>query len=461
MQIVNKFLSATLAVALLATMSAGCSKQSSSSAANASSQSSTSAGSESSASSSGSAGTAKKLLWLTQSPGPDPSSWEVLLKPILEEYNKANHVNVVGEYYGFNDMFQVVQVKIASGNSNYDILSVDGPMVASYAYHGYISSMDQYFTDAEKNEIAPASLKASSYNGKLYAPPMNTSSQVLYYNKDLLAKANVSVPDSDVNHRLTWDQVVDMAKKAISVVDPKGNNGISGIAFEQINRTYQMCALPNSMGEKSISDDGLSVNGVINDDGWVNALTWYQNIFKQGLCRKGLTADSTSNIFKSGKIVFEVGGTWDNVGFAKAKVNFGYAPCPTFKGYEGKVATPTDSWHFGIVKSSKNADEAAKFIKYMSIGNGNTEWLKANGDVPSTKAALDAIAKDSNSSGVLKIAAYEAGHTAVPRALTPGYTEYSTIMDQTWSDVMNGADPKTSLNKATSQIDAALAKYKQ
>lgn len=444
MKHIKKLISVALAAALLAAVPVGCSKPS-----------------DSSASTSGKTTSPKKLIWLTQSPGPDPSSWEVLLKPTLEKYNKENNVNITGEYYSFNDMFQVVQVKIAAGNSDYDILSVDGPMVANYAYHNYITPMDQYFTQAEKDKIATPSLKASMYDNKLYAPPMNTSSQVLYYNKDLLAKANITVPNSDVNHRLTWDQVVDMAKKTLAVVDPNGQKAISGIVFEQLNRTYQMCALPNSLGEKSISNDGLSADGVINNAGWVKALTWYQNLYKEGLSRKGLTADNSSSNFKSGKIIFEVGGTWNDVGFAKTKVNFGYAPCPTFKGYESKVATPTDSWHFGIVKGSKNSDEAAKFIKYMTIGEGNTEWLKANGDVPSTKEALDAISKDTKTSGVMKIAAYEAQHTAVPRALTAGYTEYSTVMDQTFSDIENGADVKTSVDKAVNQIDSALSKYKK
>ena len=440
MYAVKKFLSVAVAVSLLATMAVGCGKQ---------------------ANSSSTGKTPQKLVWLTQGPGPDKSSWEVLTKPLLAEYNKKNNVNIVGEFYSFNDLFQVIQVKVASGSSNYDILSVDGPMVASYAYHNYIVPMDKYYTQSEKDEMASASVKSSSYNGKFYAPPMNTSSQVLYYNKDLLAKANVTVPDSDVTHRLNWDQVTSMAKKTLSAVDPKGNSAIAGIAFEQTNRTYQMCALANSLGEKSISDDGLSTKGIIDGAGWVKALTWYQNLFKSGLALKGLTADNTGNNFKSGKVIFEVGGTWNAVSYKAANVNFGYAPCPAFAGYEDKVATPTDSWHFGVIKASKNQDEAAKFIKYMTIGQGNTAWLKANGDVPSTKAGFDAINKDANASGVMKIAAYEADHTAVPRALTPGYSEYSNVMDQLWSDVANGANVESAVKNASSQIDSALAKYKK
>ena len=43
-----------------------------------------------------------------------------------------------------------------------------------------------------------------------------------------------------------------------------------------------------------------------------------------------------------------------------------------------------------------------------------------------------------NASMNMKIAAYEAANTAVPRAVTPVFGEYSTVLDQAWEDVRNG-----------------------
>ena len=46
--------------------------------------------------------------------------------------------------------------------------------------------------DANVDEIfAPAGIAAASWNGEMYAPPLNNSGQILYYNKDLLAKAGL------------------------------------------------------------------------------------------------------------------------------------------------------------------------------------------------------------------------------------------------------------------------------
>ncbi len=54
-------------------------------------------------------------------------------------------------------------------------------------------------------------------------------------------------------------------------------------------------------------------------------------------------------------------------------------------------------------------------------------WLETNGDVPSRLDKQDEIKNDPEASMDMKIAAYEAANTAVPRAVTPVFGEYSTV----------------------------------
>ena len=401
----------------------------------------------------------KKLVWLSQGVG--ENSWEGITKPILEAYKKATGVEVVGEFYSFKDLFDIIQVKIASGSSDYDVISVDAPMVAAYASRKWILPMDKYFTREEKEQFIDSALKAGSWKGKFYAPAENTSTQVLWYNTSMLDQAVVTMKKSTPENRLTWEEVVDMAKKVKEKLDPDGTNGIYGLDFQQVSRVYQMNALPNSLGGKNIGDDGFTADGVINDDAWVKALTWYQDLVRQGIASKGIKADEMSNYFYSGKLAFMVGGTWTA---SAAKLNdmstYDCIPMPTFKGYENSVATPTGSWHFGINAASKNVDTAADFIKYVSLGEGNDMWLDANNDVPSRKDKLEEIMNNDNAADYYKIGAYEAIHTAVTRAVTPGFNEYSTILDSTWEDVRNGADVKEALDKAVEQINTAMKEYR-
>jgi ABC-type glycerol-3-phosphate transport system substrate-binding protein len=396
-----------------------------------------------------SAGGSQKLHFMA-------GDWEGYLNEINAVYKQKTGVEVTLETYSFNDLFQMIEVKIASGSKDYDVFSVDVPMVAGYAHRGYIAPMDKYFSTTDKAKIMPAALAAGSWKGVLYSPPMNTSSQILWYNKDALAKAEVTVRESSITNRLTYEEVLTYVQQALAKLDPDRKNGIAGLVFEQVSRTYQMCAVANSMGEKNIGDDGFVVNGIINSPGWIKAMTWYSNLYKDGLSLRGNVENV--DLFKSGKILFIIGGTWNTNNFKD--VNYGFAPVPAFKGYEDKVGTPTGSWHFGINKASTKQDLAGAYIKWLSVEEGNDLWLEKNHDVPSTLSAAAKIENDPNGDPIYKIAAYEAGHTAVPRALTPGYPEYSTIMDATFEDIRNGSDVKRSLDSAVQQINLALAKYK-
>jgi len=384
--------------------------------------------------------------------------WESGAQPVIDKYIADTGIEVKTEYYSFNDLLEIIEVKIASGSSDYDVISVDVPMVAAYANRGYLASMDEYFTAEEKAGWLPSALTAGSWQDTLYAPPMNNSSQLLWYNIDLLAEAGVTVRESSAENRLTYEEVEEYAKAALDVIDPDRNKGYCGIAFQQVSRTYQMCDMPNSKGEKNIGSDGFTVDGVINTDGWVKAMTWYQNLYNNGTALRGYTADECSPNFNAGKTLFMIGGTYTLNSIQD--VNFGFAHVPAFKGYEDKVGTPTGSWHFGINKASTQYDKAADFIKYLTIGEGNDLWIEANNDVPTTLRAIEAIGNDPNADPVFKIAAYEALKTAVPRAVTPGYSEYSSILDAAFEDIRNGVEVKEALDSAVKQIDTAFEKYK-
>ena len=388
-------------------------------------------------------------------------SWDEKLEPIIAKFEEETGAKVNMELYAHSDYLEMLQVKLPSESDDYDVIGVDVPLVASYATKGWIAPMDSYFTDDEKAQFASSALDAGTWDGVFYCPAMNSSSQLLWYNTELLGEAGVEVPESSVENRLTWEQVVDMAKKTLEVVDPDGTKGIGGIAFEQVSRTYQMNQIPNSLGGKNIGDDGYTAQGIINDDAWIEGATWYQNLFKDGIALQGFTADDTGSFFQAGKIVFLIGGTWTDTNCKnEEKDTYGYAPVPAFEGHEDQVGTPTGSWHFGIPVNAKNKDLAAEFIKYMSIGEGNELWLEANGDVPATIAGADKIMNDENAEEYMKIAAYESSNTAVPRALTPGYTEYDTIIQNTWEDIKNGSDVTESLNNAAEKIEGAMEKLK-
>lgn len=398
------------------------------------------------------------IRWVSQGVG--ETGWEGLTVPILEKFEEETGIHVEAEFYSFSDLFEVIETKSASGNADFDVMSVDVTYVSKYGSSGYLEPLDPYFTDEDKAKWDEASYTAGVWEDTMYAAPENTSCQELYYNKTLLEEAGIELPENDAEHRLTYEQVADMAKQAQEALDPDGSKGIIGLDFQQVSRIYQMNMLPNSMGGANISEDGYSLDGVVNTEPWIKAMTWYQGLVNDGIASRGYDADQLGDMFYSGKMVFMVGGTWTRNGMTcDDEIDCTYAPC--FEGYEDKVATSTGSWYFGINSQSENKDAAAEFIKYFTLGEGSDMWLSINGDVPSRLDKQEEIANDENATKDMKIAAYEAANTAYPRAVTPVFGEYSTILDQAWEDVRNGADVEDTLNYAVEQFDSAVASYKQ
>lgn len=398
----------------------------------------------------------QEITWTDTGAG----DWEENLEPILDKFEEETGAKVNVELYSHSDYLQMLQVKLESGSDDYDVIGIDVPLVASYAVKDWVASMDEYFTDDEKKMFNDSAYEAGSWDGVFYAPAMNSSSQLLWYNTALLKEAGIEIPESTTESRLTWEQVTDYAKQTLDKVDPDGSKGISGITFAQVSRTYQMNQIPNSLGGKNIGDDGYTAEGVINDKAWIDGATWYQELFNNGISLKGITADDAGDFFRAGKIVFIVDGTWmANSCDKEGMKDYAYAPVPAFEGHESEVGTPTGSWHFGIPKNAKNKELAAEFIKFMSIGEGNSMWLEANGDVPATVAGVETMMKSDKAPEYMKIAAYESANTAVPRAMTPGYTEYDTIIQNTWEDIKNGSDVSDSLKNAVNKIEKVMEKH--
>lgn len=397
------------------------------------------------------------IRWVSQGVGEE--SWEGQTKPILEAFEKQTGIHVNAEFYSFGDLFEVIETKSAAGSSDFDIMSVDVTYISKYGSSGYLEPLDAYFTDEEKKQWTESAYDAGCWDGKMYAAPENTSTQLLFYNKDLLEEAGIQIPENDAQNRLTYEQVAKMAKEAQDKLDPDGSKGLIGLGFDQVSRVYQMNMLPNSMGGKNIGEDGFTVDGVINTQPWIDSMTWYQNIVNEGIASKGYSADELPEYFYNGKMVFLLGGTWQYSKMKDYELGYTYAPC--FEGYEDQVATATGSWYFGVNSASKNKEAAAEFVKFFTLGEGNDMWLSINTDIPCRVDKLDGIMEeDSGFDEYLKMGAYEAQNTAVPRAITPAFGEYSTILDQAWEDVRNGADVKDTLDNAVEQIDSAVAVYK-
>lgn len=368
---------------------------------------------------------------------------------------KYPNIEVKIERVTFREVFQQNQTRLGSGADTPDIVAVDAPLVASYGSRGWLAPLDQAFTPEQLADMAPALVESGKYKGTLLAPPIWNSTQLLYYNLDLFQKAGVTPPGPD--ERWTWDQVLAAAKKLTS-------GDVFGFQFEQFNRIYQLQPLPQGRGAKMIGDDGLTVDGIINSQEWIDAFTWYSDIHTKSKVAPQGNID-INELFVNQKLAMCIRGPWAIKTYLNAKLPFQWRAAPhPYWGGDKPIVVPTDSWHVGVNKNSKHQAAVVQFIQWVTSAEAGSFWYDQGDNWPSQVSLLDKITKDPANADwpgkAYAIAAGESRH-GVPRPLTVGYQEYEDVLSTTFEDIRNGGDVKEGLDNAARQIEREMQKYRK
>ena len=124
-------------------------------------------------------------------------------------------------------------------------------------------------------------------------------------------------------------------------------------------------------------------------------------------------------------------------------------PVPKFGD---KQATGMGSWCWGITSSSKHQEATGKLLEFLLSDDEILPLTNRNGAVPGTKTS---VAKSDlyKEGGALRLFVDQLNSIAVPRPAHPAYPTITSAFAQVVADVIDGADPATSLASAAKTID--------
>ena len=383
------------------------------------------------------------------------------LQPVLDAFSAA-HPNITVNYESvpFNDFNSVLAARLTNAGDAIDVFDVDMPRTTAYAARGWLADLSATFPELEA-AVDPGSFAAANVDGKTVTMPYQTSTNIMYYNKTLLAAAGIEAPSSAPEDRLTWEAVTEDAKKA------QAAGAKYGLVFDQIDRYYQLQPLAESAGGgPGASGDG-NLTPEVDNAGWTKAFTWYGSLFADEISPRGVATSDTSNLFATGQTAYYVGGPWWGSGFvANADLDFGVAPFPAFEG--GEAATPTGGWSLGLNPKADvdKANAAAIFMKFMGIDDGGyAQYLTALAVPPANvdggSKFFDAdVFKDARFAGVVDLMKSELANTSVQRLQTVGYVEFEDVMTKTFGDIINGTEAPKALGSAVTDLNDAWTKFK-
>ena len=101
--------------------------------------------------------------------------------------------------------------RLAAKDSSIDIAGMDVVWTAEFAAAGWIKEWPTDIANQVKQGTLPGPLTTATYNGKLYAAPANSNTQLLWYRKDKVDKP------AD-----TWSGLIDQAKQLKTHIEIQG-----------------------------------------------------------------------------------------------------------------------------------------------------------------------------------------------------------------------------------------------
>jgi sn-glycerol 3-phosphate transport system substrate-binding protein len=337
------------------------------------------------------------------------------------------------------------------------------------AAKGAVYPIYQLMADANepfdpKAFIGPVYGYYSTTDGKLLSMPFNSSTPVLYWNKDLLAKAGLDPNKGPA----TWQELGEMAKKAVAAGAKCGFTP-QWQTWTLIENYGAWHNLPYATKANGLG--GTDIELKFNDEPRIKLIQMMADWTKDKTFVYGGREGKSDTLFNGGECAFRIGSSGSAAGADKAlgqdKVGIGMMP------YSPEVAPkPQNSIIGGAtlwVLQGRPKDEykgVAKFMNYISSAPVQAKWHQETGYVPITTAAADLTEKE----GFYKkfpgrdIAVKELTlnpPTDNSKGLRIGnFVQIRDIVDEELEQVWSGKkDAKTALDEAVKRGNEQLKKF--
>src|SRR5215831_8735106 len=301
-----------------------------------------------------------------RSPVPTVRFWDMRVGPekiypqaaehLVGQYNAQNpSVQVSYESEEWTDWPQLFSLALSSGIA--PDLSTGGSYQAMQYYDkGAILELDDLVADlkasGDDKDFLPGALDFMTYKGHTIALPWGVDLRVIYYRKDLFAKAGIPVPGS-------WREIREAAR-ALTYGDQYGFvvSGTARLATQTL-----LALILNNGGGLFTADGEIDM---MNDRN-AEAFRFFSNLAKDGSMNPGSTKfgqPEAQQAFLSGRGAMFIDTMGMQTDFPDQTDKIGLLPPPT--GPHGDKGTISWIPNVMIYKRTKNPDAAKAFLKWWS-----------------------------------------------------------------------------------------------
>ena len=367
--------------------------------------------------------------------------WEDVNKGIgiaaaVEKFEAEHGVNILVIEKTYAQQLEDLRLDGPAG-SGPDVFTMPADQIGTAVVEGLVKEVNA--DDAVKASFTEASIQSQTVDGKLYGLPKSVETQILFYNKDLIAEEDL--PDSlegwyELSQNNTSDAyaflaLFDQLYYTMGVI-----GGYGGYIFNQDeNGNY----LPEEIG--------------LNNEGAIEAVDYVSKFYTEKLFPDGIIGEQGINVlealFVEGRVQAVISGPWNLEPFTSAGLNYGVKELPKLPNGE-HMQSVAGVKSYNISSYTKNPELAEEFLLFITNEENSLVRYEETLEVPAVLALSEHPTVVENDAA--EAIALQSEHAK----LVPGIVQMNEVwnsMDPALQIVMNGqATAQEALDIAVQQI---------
>ena len=320
---------------------------------------------------------------------------QAAFETLAKKYFDETGVKVVFETYAPTDVYKNKITAAASGKLLPDIFNPisDKRELASYINAGYIADLTDAMNDGWKDVFFEKSLVQNSFpegnewNVKpgIYGVPLDVSTLMIYYNKDLFAQAGLD-PE---NPPQTWPEFIEAGKK---LRDAGIQPFVSGFGEAWLIGAFASSYQWSLFGKQGIID---TIEGKIpyTDKRWLEIFKLFEEMKDNKMFASGIVTmvnKDAERTFAIGKAAMALNGSWGVNVYKSMNPNLNYAIMypPSLPDAQYPLCVfGGDGSSLFVNEMSPRRDKAIAFLKWFTQKEQQAFLAKETLNIPSNKEA--------------------------------------------------------------------------
>ena len=330
-----------------------------------------------------------------------------------------------------------------------DVLELDGPFVAAYAWQGHLQPLDSLVPDSLTEALLPSIAAQGRYRERLWALGAFDSGLGLLARRSALEEVGARIPSGPAD---AWS--ADELERTLAALAERDNDGAPldlHLNYRGEWYTYAFQPALRSAGGALLDVEAPSASDALDGAASLRALERIQGWIERGW----VDPNVDDAAFTEGRVALSWSGHWN---FAAYRDRWGEdvvaLPLPDF-GQGSR--TGQGSWVWAVTREAEHPEPAAAWVRFVLTPDEIRAMTEANAAVPARLSVAEESPLYGPDQPLRSWLEALRGGWAVPRPRTPAYPLATSAFQEVIEALRNGEDVREAAGTAARLIDREIA----